>query len=179
MRHLQRAAQKLLRAFLLRAVENVGRVSLFHDPPVVHEDQPVAHLTGELHLVRDDDHRHSGLGEIAHDDEHLADELGVERGSDLVEENDARLHHQGAGDGHALLLPARKLVRVLLCLVLEPDAGEELERPRLGLAAGHVADPPGRERDVVDRLEVREEVELLEDDPDPLPDLGDLHAFAR
>ena len=32
-------------------------------PPVVHEDQAVSDLTGEPHLVRDDDHREVMFGE--------------------------------------------------------------------------------------------------------------------
>ena len=47
-------------------------IPLLDDLPLVHEDQAVAHFAGELHLVRDDDHRHAGPCEVAHDDEHLA-----------------------------------------------------------------------------------------------------------
>ena len=125
----------------------------------------------------DDDHRHSRLGEIAQDDEHLSDELRVEGRRDLVEEDDARLHHQRAGDRDALLLTPRELVWVLLGLLLEADSRQELERAGIGLAAGHVADAARGERHVVDRLQVGKEIELLEDDPDPLPDLGDLDSL--
>ena len=118
-------------------------------------------------------------GEVAHDDEHLADELGVEGGRDLVEEHHVRLHHQRAGDRDPLLLAARELVRVLVGLLLEPDAGQELVRPALGLLLRHLPDPAGRERQVVDRGQVREQVELLEDDPDPLADRRDVGALAR
>ena len=45
----------------------------------VHEDEPVADLARELHLVRDDEHRHPGPGQVAHDEQHLADELRIER----------------------------------------------------------------------------------------------------
>ena len=51
-----------------------------------------------------------------------------------------------------------------------PTRREQLARARLGLRARQLADPPGREREVVDHRQVREEVELLEDDPDPLAD---------
>ena len=118
------------------------------------------------------------MGEVAHHDEHFTDELWIERRRDLVEEHHPRLHHQRAGDRDPLLLTAGQLVGVLLGLLLEPDASEQLQPPFLRLATRHLPHPPGRERDVVDRLQVREEVELLEDDPDPLPDRGDLGAFA-
>ncbi len=103
---------------------------------------------------------------------------GIEGRRDLVEEHHAGLHHQRAGDRDPLLLAAGKLMRMLLGLLLEPDASEELQPPLLGFASRHLANPPRRERDVVDRLQVREEVELLEDDPDPLPDRGHLGALA-
>ena len=56
-------------------VEHVGGHALLDDPSLVHEDQAVADLPGELHLVRDDHHRHALARELAHDDQHLADEL--------------------------------------------------------------------------------------------------------
>ncbi len=140
---------------------------------------PIADLTSELHLVRDDEHRHSLSRKVTHDDEHLADELRVERRRDLVEEHDVRLHHQRPGDRDPLLLAARELMRVLVGLLLEADAREQLASPPLGLGAGHLADAPGGERQVVDRGQVREEVELLEDDPDPLADRRHVGALAR
>ena len=52
-------------------------------------------------------------------------------------------------------------------------------RTLLGLLAADVADAAGRESQVVDDAQVREEVELLEDDPDPLAHGRHLGAFAR
>jgi len=49
---------------------------LLDDPALVDEHQMVAHVAGELHLMRDDDHRHPAAGQVAHHDQHLADELG-------------------------------------------------------------------------------------------------------
>ena len=51
-------------------------------------------------------------GEIAHEPQHLVDELGVERGGDLVEEQHLRLHRHRARDRDALLLAAAELVGV-------------------------------------------------------------------
>ena len=51
-----------------------------------------------------------------------------------------------------------------------PTRREQLARARLGVATRHLPDPARGEREVVERGQVREEVELLEDDPDPLPD---------
>ena len=145
----------------------------------VHEDHTVSDLPGELHLVRDDEHRHALARQVAHDDEDLADELRVESRRDLVEEHHVWLHHQRPGNGDPLLLPARELVRMLPSLLREADAREELASSRLRFLTRHPSDPPCRQRQVVERGELWEEVELLEDDPDALPDGGDVHAFAR
>ena len=55
----------------------------------------------------------------------------------LVEEEHLRLHAQGPGDGHALLLAAGQAGRVFVLLVAQPDLLEVLVggRDRLGLAA--------------------------------------------
>ena len=81
----------------------------------------------------DDDHGHAVLGERLHDVQHLADHLGVEGAGGLVEEHDLRVHAQGPDDGHTLLLAAGELLRIVVGLVLQPDAGQELHGLGLGL----------------------------------------------
>ena len=152
---------------------------MLDDAPFVHEDDAVADLARELHLVRDDHHRHARLRQIAHDDEHLSDELGIERRGDLVEEHHVRLHHQGACDRDALLLAAGELVRVLVGLLGEADLREQLVGLLVGFCSRELADPPRGDRDVAQHAQVREEVELLEHHPDPLPHARDVGAFAR
>ena len=175
----QRSAKEPARPLLPRIREDVCRPPLFDDAALVHEDEVVADIACELHLVRDDDHRHPALGEVAHHDQHLADELRVERRRDLVEEHHVRLHHQRPRDRDALLLAPRELVRVAVRLLLEPYPGHQLPPALLGLAPRLPLHAPGREGDVVERLQVREEVELLEDDPDLLPDRARVHALPR
>src|SRR5918992_1976812 len=175
----ERPPQEALRSLMGRTIEDVQRFALFDDSPLVHEDDAVAHLTRELHLVRDDEHRHPVVREIAHDDEHLPDELGVERRRDLVEEHHVWVHHQRAGDRDPLLLAARELMRVLPLLLRQPHALEQLTGPLLRLVALELADTPHRDGQVVDHPQVREEVELLEDDPDALPHGRDVDAPAR
>ena len=89
--------------------------------PVLHEDDAVRRLAGEVHLVGHHDHRRAAVGEVLHDVQHLADQLGVERRSRLVEEEHLGLHAQRTGDGDALLLAARQAGRVLVALVDEAD----------------------------------------------------------
>ena len=49
-------------------------------------------------------------------------ETSSERGGDLVEEQQPRLHGQGPHDGHAPLLTTRQAVGVVARLVVEADA---------------------------------------------------------
>ena len=73
--------------------------------------------------------------------EHLRDELRVERARHLVEQHEARLHRERAHDRDALLLTARQAVRVLLALVREPEAAEELVGARLRLRPSRARAP--------------------------------------
>ncbi len=70
---------------------------------------------------------------LAHEEPRLL----VERAERLVHEEDRRVEGERAGDGHALLHPARELARVARLEPAEPDGLEE--RPGAlapGLAAG-------------------------------------------
>ena len=64
-------------------------------------------------------------GELAHHLQHLADQLGIERGGRLVEQHQRGLHRQRAGDRDALLLAARQHLRVDVALVRQPDLVEQ------------------------------------------------------
>ena len=87
---------------------------------------------------------------------------GVEGGSGLVAQEDLGVGSQSAGDGDALLLPARKLRRVGLCPVGQVDQLKQLARP---LAGGVLFDSGKLQRkaDVFLSRALHEEVELLED----------------
>ena len=117
----------------------------------------------------DDHHRHALARQFQNDVENLAHHLGVERGGDLVEKKDLGLHHERPNDGHALLLPARKLAGEGLRLVQQAHAFEQL------------AGAPGRfgpflaqnlrraQQEVLQHVQMREELVALEHHPDPLP----------
>jgi hypothetical protein len=57
------------------------------------------------------------FGQADHRVEHFLDHLRVERRGRLVEQHDLGLHAQRAGDGDALLLAARKLAGIFVCLL--------------------------------------------------------------
>ena len=110
----------------------------------------VADLFGEADLVGDDEHRHPFRGELAHRVEDLFDELGVERGGDLVEEHHVRFHRQRPGDRDALLLAAGEPFRVLVDFVAEADPFEQgarlSRRPRPCSCRAPCAAPGSRSR---------------------------------
>ncbi len=124
----------------------------------------------EPHLVGRDQHRHPAGGELADHVQHLRDELGIECARHLVEQHHVRLHRERAHDRDALLLPPGEPVGIVVALVREPEAAEEL----VGLGLGPASREPARllrpERHVPEHAHVREEVVGLEDDPDPAPD---------
>ena len=145
-----------------RGEELLRRLDL-HDLARVHEDHPVGHAAGEPHLVGDHHHGHALLGEVGHDLEHLVDHLRIQRGGRLVEKHDLRLHGQGAGDGHALLLAAGEIGGILVRLVGNAHALEQDARDLLRLGGRQPLHLGRRQRDVLQHRHVREEVEGLED----------------
>ena len=121
----QHQPEEALGALLAAGCRAPARAALLDDHAVVHEDDPVADVAGEAHLVGDDDHRHPLRGQLAHHVEHLLDQLGVERAGHLVEEHHVRVHRQRAGDRDPLLLAAGEPFGVLVELVGEPDPLEQ------------------------------------------------------
>ena len=91
--------------------------ALLDDHALVHEEDAVADLAGEAHLVGDDHHRHAALRERAHHLEDVLHQLGVEGAGDLVEQHRLGLHGERPRDRHPLLLAARQARGVLGGLV--------------------------------------------------------------
>ena len=143
-------------------VEEIGGGALFDDRALGHEDDAVGDLAREAHLMRDDDHRHAVFRKVAHQIEHLADHLGVERGGRLVEEHDLGRHGERAHDGDTLLLAAGEHRGILVCLVGKADALKQRHGLLVGLRLGLEAQLDGREGDVLLDCHMREEVEVLE-----------------
>src|SRR5215831_1532180 len=118
-------------ALLGRRLEDRGRRTLLDDQAVIHEEHPVGGVPGKAHLVADHDHGHARFAQGPHDLQHRAHELGIERAGRLVEQHDARLERDGAGDGDALLLAAGELARRVAGAVGEPDPVERRHSERL------------------------------------------------
>jgi hypothetical protein len=158
--------------------ELLGRGGL-KDPAAVHEHDPVGRRPGEAHLVADHHHGHAGGGQVPHDVQDLVDHLRVQGRGRLVEQQQLGLHGQGPGDRHPLLLAARQLGRELAGLVLDPDPGQQLAGPALGLLPGLAADLDRAQGDVVEHALVGEQVELLEDHADVRAQPGQLAPLRR
>src|SRR5882724_7088564 len=121
-------------ALLRGALEDRGGRPLLHDGALVHEQDPVGRVAGKAHLVADHDHGHAALAEGAHDLEHRAHQLGIERAGRLVEQHDPRLERDRARDGHPLLLAARELPGRVVGAVgqADPLQGGPAQRLRVG-----------------------------------------------
>jgi hypothetical protein len=99
------------------------------------------------------------------------DHLGIERGGRLVEEHHLGVHGEGPGDGHALLLPTRELLGMDVGFLGKADPGQQYPTGRFGFHGGDALHHAGGEGDVLQRREMREEVEGLEHHPDLFADL--------
>src|SRR5690349_6093719 len=72
--------KEILRPVGLGRREELVRGGVLDNLTVGHEYHPVRGVAREAHLVGDDEHGHTVLGEVDHHVEHLLDHLGVERG---------------------------------------------------------------------------------------------------
>src|SRR5262245_27735107 len=126
---------------------------------------------GDVGLVRDDDHGDAGRIKLLEQLDDLVSGMAVECAGRLVGENDMRIVDQSAGNSDALLLAARKLGRLMRFAMREPDLGKASLRllarafvtvPRVEQGQGHV----------IDRAGAREQIEVLEDEADPLVAVG-------
>ena len=112
--------------------------------------------------MRHHQHRHAFLCELLHDGQHLSHQLGVERRGRLIEEHDLRLHREGAGDGHTLLLSAGELGRIGIRLVTEADFFQKRLCHRLHLFLRELLDLHRGEHDILQHRQMREQMESLE-----------------
>ena len=108
-----------------RVVDLVGRADLL-DPALVQDDDAVGEFERLLLVVGDEDGGVAGLVvDLAQPAAQLAADLGVERAEGLVEQQQARLDGQRAGQRDALALAAGELGRIALLEPVELDQLEE------------------------------------------------------
>lgn len=102
--------------------------------------------------------------EYVHDDLSGA---GVQGTGRLIGQDNRRLANQSTGDGHALLLAARQLERVMVTPVGKPDGLERRLGPPTPFAAAHPAVNQGQFH-VRLGIKVGKQVKALKDEPDEL-----------
>ena len=121
----------------------------------------------ELHLVRDDEHRHACVGQAPHRREDLHAELGVERRRRLVEQHHLRVERERPRDRDPLLLAAGAGARVLVGRSARPTCSSSAPRALLGLLARAAERVDLREHHVLRRAcRCGKRLKLLEDHPD-------------
>ena len=155
--------------------EELPRRVFLQNLPIVHENDPRAHLTGKAHLMRDDKHRHAAVGKLLHNGQHLADHLRIECARRLVEEHHLRVHRQRADDRDTLLLPAGKLGGIRIGLVPQSDAVKQLKGLFIGLLLAHELELNWSERNIFQDCQVIKKVKLLKHHAHLLADFIKLH----
>ena len=116
----------------------------------------------------DNDHRHTLGGKLLHDLQDFTDHFRVQRTGRLVKQHDIRVHGQGAGNSHALLLAAGQLRRVGFGLVGQTHAVQQVQGLLLGFTLRGLFQLHRGQRHVAHDVEVIEQVEVLEHHADIL-----------
>ena len=151
-------------------VELVG-AGVLHDAPLAQHRHLVGQRQGLVLVVG---HQHGGGPGPAQDVAHLGPEAGSQRRvqgrEGLVQQDQGRLHRQGPGQRHPLLLATGELIRVATIEAAQSDHLEQLGHP--GLLAAPVGQSEGH---VGGHRQVGEQGALLGDVPQSAP-LGRLAA---
>ena len=146
-----------------RALVDLDRRPELLDPPLVEDDEAVAHRERLLLVVGDEHERDPDLALDALELElHLLAQLQVERAERLVEQQHLGLVDDRARQRDPLSLAARELRRLASAVLGEPH---HLERRLRALAAVGAADALDAQPvlDVLEHVHVREQRVVLED----------------
>jgi len=155
-RFLLHHAQEPLRPFVLRVVQHVLRFSLFNDLPIVDENDAIRHVSRKTDFVRDDDHSHSGIRQLPDDAQDLSHQLWIKRRSRLIEQHQTRRDHQRSRNRDALLLTARQMMRQVIGMCGQADAGKQMPSQLVSFTAIHAIDVNRRLDDILDGGEMLE-----------------------
>ncbi|MNQ79287.1 hypothetical protein D3C85_942290 [compost metagenome] len=113
----------------------MGRVHLF-DLALTQDGDPVRQFQGFFLIVGDEDGRHAGLFvDLTQPAAQVAADAGVQSAERLVQQQQARLDGQGAGQGDALTLAAGKLAGIAGAEALQLDQAQQVVDPLGDLGA--------------------------------------------
>ena len=118
-------------------------------------------------MGHDDDGLAQFLAQFEKETVDLVAVVRIEVARGFVGQQHRRRIDQRTGDGHTLLLAARKLPGLVVAARREAHHVEQLRGPALDLGAGTPADQP-RNADILESRELREQVVELEDEADAL-----------
>src|SRR5438094_6990969 len=108
-------------------------------------------VLGDVGLVRHERDADAALDvQLLKDAHHLDAGARVEVAGRLVGEQQRRVVHQRAGDGDALLLPTRELIRMVIDAIAEADGLERLRRALPPLGRGRLGAVKERQLDVLE-----------------------------
>ncbi len=111
------------------------------------------------------------LGDLRQQSHDLHAGCGVEGARRLVGQKDLRVVDECAGDGDALHLPTRQLIRPLVDVIGQPDVRQGCGSPSTALRAGDTCQSQS-ELDVGEDGLMRDEVVALEDEPHAVVAVG-------
>src|SRR5687767_11551753 len=131
---------------------------------VIHDRHPVAEPLGLFHVMSGDHDGAPGPLDLFDRLPELPAGLGIETGGRLIEKEQLRIGHQGAGQGEPLLLAARELAHPAVALFTQLHRGQHLlER------AGPLVEAPKELQGLGDG-ELLAELGFLERNAQPLPE---------
>ena len=107
----------------------------------------------------------AGLAQVADDLGHLLGDLGIEGSSRLVKQQHFRVHHQGTGNGHPLLLTAGETGRPGIALVGQLQLGQQIGPLLDGSLLAHAEHLDRRFNQILHHSEMWPEIVLLEHHP--------------
>ena len=130
------------RGRLLGGVRLVG-LGVGADDAVLQGDDTGGVLLGQLRVVGDHDHQ-TVPGHLLEQLHHLNTGLAVQCTGGLVRQQDIRVVHQCAGNGHTLHLAAGHLAGVLVELVAQAHLFQGFDGPAFALGPGDAGDGQGQ-----------------------------------
>ncbi len=122
--------------------------------------------------MRDDQHRHAFLRQLAHHRQHFADALGIERRRRLVEQDRIGPQRQRARNPDALLLPARQRTRQAVRMIGHIDPRQQIHRARGRMATRFAMHKDRRLDDILQHGAVGKQIEPLKHHRHPAADRG-------
>ena len=173
----QNRLQEIFTPIGLGVGKKIIRGSHLDDLAFIHKYHPAGYLPGEPHLMRHRHHGHALFGQIAHDVKNFIDHFRIQCRCGLIKEHDFGLHGQASCDGHALLLTARELGRIVIDPLFQTHPGEHLATEFFRLRFIDVPDFDGCDGCILQRCHVRIEIEGLKDKTDLRPYLGHIDLF--